>query len=410
MTNSSSKITFNTSRTPMATPEVQDVRKAKVQRSVTLSFDDTQPKSAATFANETQTFTESQPEFDPVPVDAARTGQHWKATTPQIESSAETAPEWQSAMEPNPFHDDVPQSQGFAQTGLMAARNDGFVQRNGTVLAVSAVVLMTFLLGLGVAMVLLNGDDATQSAQSASPTTLPDFSADHVIATRSVMPDMTQVTDLSAALAAPASDADALAQTVLAGLSPASQSAARSALEARKIEAFQVLNAVKLRMLREAVLADLYDFVPVTVNGATRIQLHTPNVEMSASFTDAALIKTIEAGQTELGKALRTPDGGIDGTTLVFTLVQKSLFADQTAESTQAALNMSRRVFATSVAQTQEVNGTRVYTVRPGDSLGYISLQFFGKVSAYKRIMQANRETLHSPDQIQIGQRIVIPS
>ena len=420
MTNSSSKITFNSSRPQPAASDVQVLAQPKVQRSVTISFDDTQPRPAAQharvsavegqqdvpFVDETQTFDADQSEIDPAPADTVRAGPHWKATPPQVQN----APAWQAAMEPNPFHDGAAHSEGFAQTGLMAARNDGFVQRNGTALAVSAVVLVTFLLGLGAAMILLNGEDAAQTAQSASPAAMTDLPFAQEVATRSVTPDMTQVSDLPTSVVTEATDRGLLAQSVLAGLSPAAQNAARNALEAEKVEAFPVLSDVKLRTLREAVLAGLYDFVPVTTGGVARIEFQTPAAKLSAEVTDAALIEAIEAGQLELGRALLTAGGGSDTATLIFDLVQKSLFADQTVESAHAAMDMSRKLFAASIARTQDVNGTRVYTVKPGDSLAYISLQFFGKADAYKRILQANRETLHSPDQIQIGQRIVIPS
>jgi len=424
VTNSSSKITFNTAQQPSAALDPQDIPKPKMQRSVTISFDDTQPKPVAHSSHdnvadgevgalsseEAKSFEESQPEYDSVKVGSVDAEPYWKATPPQTESAAQATPEWQAAMEPNPFYEGAAHSEGFAETGLMAARNDGFVQRNGTVLAVCAVVLMTFLLGSGVAMILLNGDDALQTAQNTSSVAMMDMPAVEETATRSVTPDMTQVTDLPATVEPEVTDAGLLSQSVLAGLTPAAQSAARTALDAGQVEALTVLSDTKLRTLREAVLADLYDFVPVTTNGAERIEFQTPTAKLSTAATDAGLVKAIEAGQIELGRALRTADGAIDTATLVFDLVQKSLFADQTVESAQAAMNMSRRLFAASTARTQDVNGARVYTVKPGDSLAYISLQFFGKADAYKRIMQANPETLHSPDQIQIGQRIVIPS
>ena len=70
---------------------------------------------------------------------------------------------------------------------------------------------------------------------------------------------------------------------------------------------------------------------------------------------------------------------------------------------------MSRRAFAASSARTNEVKGVRVYTVEPGDSLAYISLQFYGRPNDYLRIFEANSDTLSSPDLIRIGQRLIIP-
>ena len=51
-----------------------------------------------------------------------------------------------------------------------------------------------------------------------------------------------------------------------------------------------------------------------------------------------------------------------------------------------------------------------VYTVKAGDSLGAISIKFFGSIEHYTKIYQANRGLLSSPDRIRIGQRLVIPN
>ncbi|MCO4847412.1 MAG: LysM peptidoglycan-binding domain-containing protein [Yoonia sp.] len=70
---------------------------------------------------------------------------------------------------------------------------------------------------------------------------------------------------------------------------------------------------------------------------------------------------------------------------------------------------MSRRAFEASAAKTQLVNGQRFYTVQEGDSLAYISLQFYGNTNAYQSIFEANRTAIASPDKIQVGQRLFIP-
>ena len=50
------------------------------------------------------------------------------------------------------------------------------------------------------------------------------------------------------------------------------------------------------------------------------------------------------------------------------------------------------------------------YTVRPGDTLSKISEQFYGDSSQGERILQANRDKLSDPSQIQPGQTLMIPS
>ena len=51
----------------------------------------------------------------------------------------------------------------------------------------------------------------------------------------------------------------------------------------------------------------------------------------------------------------------------------------------------------------------RRYTVRPGDSLSRISLQFYGSASEYMKIFEANRDQISDPNQIRPGQQLVIP-
>ncbi|MBV8730302.1 MAG: LysM peptidoglycan-binding domain-containing protein [Acidobacteriia bacterium] len=52
---------------------------------------------------------------------------------------------------------------------------------------------------------------------------------------------------------------------------------------------------------------------------------------------------------------------------------------------------------------------SRTYTVQAGDSLSKISKQFYGSANEYMKIFNANRDQLSNPDQIQPGQRLVIP-
>ena len=70
---------------------------------------------------------------------------------------------------------------------------------------------------------------------------------------------------------------------------------------------------------------------------------------------------------------------------------------------------MTRRAFAASGSDVSDVKGDQAYTVEAGDSLAYISLKFYGRPGAYGRIFEANRSVLRSPNEIKIGQRLIIP-
>ena len=52
---------------------------------------------------------------------------------------------------------------------------------------------------------------------------------------------------------------------------------------------------------------------------------------------------------------------------------------------------------------------TETYSVKSGDTLSKISKQFYGDPNEYMRIFYANRDKLHDPDRIQVGQHLVIP-
>ncbi len=53
--------------------------------------------------------------------------------------------------------------------------------------------------------------------------------------------------------------------------------------------------------------------------------------------------------------------------------------------------------------------GGETYTVKAGDNLSRISRQYYGDANEYMRIFYANRDKLHDPDKIQVGQQLVIP-
>jgi nucleoid-associated protein YgaU len=51
----------------------------------------------------------------------------------------------------------------------------------------------------------------------------------------------------------------------------------------------------------------------------------------------------------------------------------------------------------------------RTYTVVKGDSLSKIAKQFYGNAGEWKRIYEANKDTIKNPDMIYPGQTLKIP-
>ncbi len=49
------------------------------------------------------------------------------------------------------------------------------------------------------------------------------------------------------------------------------------------------------------------------------------------------------------------------------------------------------------------------YVIESGDTLGKIAKRYYGNAMAYPKIFEANREIIHDPDKIFVGQKIRIP-
>jgi LysM repeat protein len=79
-------------------------------------------------------------------------------------------------------------------------------------------------------------------------------------------------------------------------------------------------------------------------------------------------------------------------------------FSDLTADITVEA--PQQRAAAVGGA----AGGGQTYTVKSGDTLSKISMQFYGSANEYMRIFYANIDKLSDPDKIQAGQQLIIPS
>jgi nucleoid-associated protein YgaU len=84
---------------------------------------------------------------------------------------------------------------------------------------------------------------------------------------------------------------------------------------------------------------------------------------------------------------------------LVDSSSDKDLTADISFDATRAAV---------AAAGGGQSSG-QTYEVRSGDNLSKISKQFYGDPNEYMRIYYANRDKLHDPDKLQIGQKLTIP-
>ncbi|WP_051067942.1 LysM peptidoglycan-binding domain-containing protein [Octadecabacter antarcticus] len=108
---------------------------------------------------------------------------------------------------------------------------------------------------------------------------------------------------------------------------------------------------------------------------------------------------------------LVTSDGRVDTFVLLNNIVtQAQIAADGPTPSIPDVTPNNKAGMEVRVIQraTDEIKA-RLCTVQHGDSLGAISIKFYGVIGQYTTIFDSNRGLLSSPDRIRVGQRLVIP-
>lgn len=117
------------------------------------------------------------------------------------------------------------------------------------------------------------------------------------------------------------------------------------------------------------------------------------------------------SGDVAVPEILVTSDGRVDTFVLLNNIVTQARIAaggaapaipDVTPDNTAG---MEVRIIQRA---TDEIEA-RFYTVQSGDSLGAISIKFYGVIGQYETIFEANKGLLSSPDRIRVCQRLVIP-
>lgn len=123
---------------------------------------------------------------------------------------------------------------------------------------------------------------------------------------------------------------------------------------------------------------------------------------------DDLLVKAADKGLIKVPAGMKKSSGEIDTQTLLLSIIEQA--------TGTASIDRNKLVAGgdgVEVRVVQEADKTvkyHFYTVSPGDSLSMISLKFYGTVSGYPEIFEANRTLLSSPDKIRPGQRLVIPN
>ena len=129
------------------------------------------------------------------------------------------------------------------------------------------------------------------------------------------------------------------------------------------------------------------------------------------AYIDALLNEAAQAGDVSVPAMLVTSDGRVDTSTLLASIVQQAttMTTGQAPATPTTPLGAADGVEVRVVQRAGETEQYKFYTVSAGDSLGSIAVKFYGSVEYFPRIFEANRQILSSPDQIQAGQRLVIP-
>ncbi len=165
----------------------------------------------------------------------------------------------------------------------------------------------------------------------------------------------------------------------------------------------------EIQTLAIATAIGAYDLIAEDTGAATRIVLHFRNAEPTAEILRSKIGIAAEAGLIKADYAQMADEAGVDAQILMFGMVQTKLAAGGNDEA-QAARVLRQKAFAASDARMELVNGAKVYTVRPGDSLAYIALQFYGTTQSAHQILMANGKDLSAPSDLKVGMQLTIPN
>lgn len=151
------------------------------------------------------------------------------------------------------------------------------------------------------------------------------------------------------------------------------------------------------------------DEAPATLESLVATALRSGK---SDDYINTLVNEAAGAGQISVPAELVTSDGKVDTAVLLSGLITKA----KVAKGTEAEVQPTDVVAGgqgVEVRIVSKVDGSsdanQFYTVLPGDSLGSISLKFYGDSKFYPAIFDANRALLATPDQLNVGQRLVVP-
>jgi len=176
--------------------------------------------------------------------------------------------------------------------------------------------------------------------------------------------------------------------------------------EAQEMQAMSTAALTGLRAMRAKKAAAIETTLEALVVQALR-------EGQNDTYIDALVNEAAGKGKIIVPSALVTSDGRVDTAVLLSSLVSQAQVASGAAQPVRPE-DVTASGDGVEVHVVQKATGGseahQFYTVLPGDSLGAIAVKFYGNVTLFTAIFNANRAILSSPDRLNVGQRLVIPA
>jgi len=219
-------------------------------------------------------------------------------------------------------------------------------------------------------------------------------------------PTASRLKKLGQAKAPPEPSVDEVTDGVLADLGlkdPAPVAPEQAALHTMTSNVLKGLGAVTGKQVQPAVTAVQGPSLQSLVASALRDG-------KTDSYIDALVNEAAGRGEIRVPKALVTSEGRVDTAVLLADLLAKA--TKETGGAAAAPAPAAGDGVELRVVQKADgaVEQYQFYTVQRGDSLGAISVKFYGDINRFMKVYEANRMILSSPDVIRVGQRLVIPA
>jgi len=200
------------------------------------------------------------------------------------------------------------------------------------------------------------------------------------------------------------SEMDATAANVLAGLglnveqNPNSDSDPMLEMTAGVLTGIGAITGKKIAAVRND---------PSPVSALELLVVQALKEGQNDTYIDTLVNEAASAGTISVPEILVTSDGRVDTHVLLSSIISQATIA--AGGAAPAVPERPEGAEIRVVQRATESQQYRFYTVKRGDSLGAIALNFYGNVQKYNIIYEANRTTLSSPNNIRVGQRLTIP-